>query len=392
MAKELTINPDMGLIRTIRKAGGETVKKCYQCATCAVVCNLSPVNKPFPRKEMIMAQWGQKDQLISDPDLWLCHQCNDCSTYCPRDARPGDVLAAIRTFIYKSFAFPSFMGTALASPAALPFLFLLPIFILMASVWSFAPRLENGSFLFMKAGEVIDFNIFLPHSAVDAIFVFGNIIIFLFASIGFTRFWKNLHKGNPEKKMSFISALIGTLKEFITHKLFKNCDVNNTRSTAHLILFLGFLGAMTTTGLVFVFIFIPHYLNMLGIESMHSFFELPLAGFHPVKILGALSGIGLTVGGAWLIFRRLANKDEIGANGYPDYLFLYVIFFAGFTGMLAWLIRVADFALVAYIMYFIHLVFVYFLLWYMPYSKFAHMFYRTLALVYCRKIGREPRN
>jgi len=111
-----------------------------------------------------------------------------------------------------------------------------------------------------------------------------------------------------------------------------------------------------------------------------------------VKMLGALSGIGLTVGGAWLIFRRWANKDQIGANGYPDYLFLYVVFFAGITGMFSWLIRVADFALAAYIMYFIHLVFVYFLLWYMPYSKFAHMFYRTLALVYCRRIGREPRN
>lgn len=391
MAKELIINPDLELIRTIRKAGGETVKKCYQCATCGVVCKLSPDNKPFPRKEMLMAQWGQKDQLISDPDIWLCHQCNDCSIYCPRGARPGDVLAAIRSYIYKSFAFPSFMGTALASPAALPFLFLLPIIILLGSIFTFAPRLENGNFLFMQPGQMIDFNIFLPHSSVDAIFVFGNIIIFIFASIGFMKFWKILHQDNPEIKMSFIPALIATLKEFILHKLFKKCDINKPRSTAHLILFLGFLGAMITTGLVFVFVFIPHYLNLLGLESMHPYFEIPLAGFHPVKILGALSGTALTVGGAWLIIRRLANKDDIGANGYPDYLFLYVIFFTGLTGMLAWLIRVADFAMAAYIMYFIHIVFVFFLLWYMPYSKFAHMFYRTLALVYCKKIGREPR-
>jgi len=392
MAKELIINPDLGLIRSIRKAGGDTVKKCYQCATCAVVCNLSPDNKPFPRKEMLMAQWGQKDQLVTDPDIWMCHQCNDCSTYCPRGARPGDVLAAIRTYIYKNFAFPSFMGAALASPATLPFLFFLPVIILMACIYSFAPRIEDGSYLFLQAGQSIDFNIFLPHSSVDALFVFGNILIFLFASIGFMRFWRSLHQGNPEIKMSFIPALIATLKEFIFHKLFKKCDVNHARATAHMILFLGFLGAMITTGLVFIFIFIPHYLNMLGLESMHSFFDLPLAPYHPVKIIGALSGIGLTVGGAWMILRRMANKDQIGANGYPDYLFLYVVFFAGFTGMLAWLIRVADLALASYIMYFIHLTFVYFLLWYMPYSKFAHMFYRTLALVYCRQIGRVTRN
>jgi len=84
----------------------------------------------------------------------------------------------------------------------------------------------------------------------------------------------------------------------------------------------------------------------------------------------------------------VGKKDEVGANAYSDYLFLYMIFFTGLTGMFSWLIRVADLAMLAYAVYYLHLVCVFFILWYMPYSKFAHMIFRTLALVHARKTGR----
>jgi quinone-modifying oxidoreductase subunit QmoC len=385
------IEPDLKLIREVKKAGGDTVKKCFQCATCSVVCNLSPEKKPFPRKEMILAQWGQTDKLVKDPDVWLCHQCNDCSTYCPRGARPGDVLAAIRSYIYKYFAFPSFMGKALANSKALPLLFLVPIIVLLGCVFLFAPQAPNGSFLFMQAGQPIDFNIFLPHSSVDALFVIGNILIFAFAAVGFVRFWKALQDGGGKSNISFVQALILTVKEFVLHKLFNKCEANKPRAIWHMVLFFGFAGAMVTTGCIFIFVFAPHYLHLLGLESFNSFFTVPIDLPHPVKILGALSGLALVVGGGVLVFRRWANKDNVGANGYADYFFLYIMFFTGLTGMLSWLTRLSGVPMLAYVNYFIHLVFVFVLLWYMPYSKFAHMFYRTLALTYAKRIGRNPR-
>ena len=268
---------------------------------------------------MIMAQWGQRDRLVADPDVWLCHQCNDCTTYCPRGARPGDVLAAIRTYVYENFAFPSFMGKALATPSALPFLILVPAIIMFALMWTFAPKNPDGSFMFMTS-ETIDFNLFLPHSTIDAFFVLGNIFIFLFALIGFKKFWNALNANGYDVKMGFIPALIKTATEILSHKLFNKCEANKSRSAGHMMLLFGFIGAMFTTGAVFIFIFIPHYLNMLGLESLHQFFELPLNLPHPVKILGALSGISITIGGILLIARRMANKDQVGANGYADYL------------------------------------------------------------------------
>jgi quinone-modifying oxidoreductase subunit QmoC len=128
---------------------------------------------------------------------------------------------------------------------------------------------------------------------------------------------------------------------------------------------------------------------LLGLEALNPLFELPMDLPNPIKFLGAASGLALVIGGGMLIFRRLTNRDLVGANGYADYLFLYVIFFAGLTGMAAWLMRTSGLAMVAYASYFLHMVGVFFLLWYMPYSKFAHMIYRTLALVHVRCLGED---
>ena len=106
------------------------------------------------------------------------------------------------------------------------------------------------------------------------------------------------------------------------------------------------------------------------------------------SFLGHLSGIALFVGWRMLLYRRWTNRDEVGANGYADHLFLYVMFLTGLSGMLAWVTRRSGVARFAYVNYFIHIVCVYFLLWYMPYSKFAHMFYRALAIVHARCNGR----
>ena len=116
MAQTVRIEPDVQFIRELQAVGGESLKKCYQCATCSVACPISPSGNPYPRKEMIWAQWGLKDKLMADPDIWLCHNCGGCSDLCPRGAKPADLMTAMRNMAYQRLAPLGSIGKWMSSP------------------------------------------------------------------------------------------------------------------------------------------------------------------------------------------------------------------------------------------------------------------------------------
>ncbi len=402
MADRLKIEPDLDFIQRVQAAGGEDLKKCYQCATCSVTCELSPTEKPFPRKEMLWAQWGLKDRLMRDPDVWLCHQCNDCSAKCPRGARPGDVLAAIRDFVYSDFAFPSFMGKAVANPKALPMLFLIPMIILVAliGVNMQANGYDLGYFL---TSERALLTTFIPSGYMEMLFIGGNIIIFIIAFTGLKRFWDSLeHNGVGEAKIGFMPAFLATMGELATHKNFGSCEQNKPRKIAHILVLYGFVGALIATAFSFVFgVIFGHWYKMpFGIPTPIDFWTYSNA-FHILigvitKVSGGVGGVLIVIGTIMMLRNRATNPDDVGADGYPDRFFLQLIFWVGLTGMLSWLLRLLGMGMggsaivnvVAYLSYFVHITTVFVLLWYMPYSKFAHMLYRTMALVWARQRGR----
>ncbi len=137
MDERQRIKPDKKFVEEVMGRGGDSLKKCYQCSTCTVMCTLAPDNSPFPRKEMIWAQWGLKDKLLNDPDIWICQRCGDCSINCPRDAKPGEVMAALREQVIANCAVPGFLGKAFSSARYLPLLIVIPILLFMAylQIW-----------------------------------------------------------------------------------------------------------------------------------------------------------------------------------------------------------------------------------------------------------------
>ena len=162
-AKTTTIIPSSDFRRELSKRGGDTALRCFQCATCSSVCELAPDEAPFPRQQMLKAQWGLSDQLASDPAVWLCHQCNDCNIRCPRDAKPGDVMQTIRSLTIENLAFPKFMGKLVGKAAfTWPLLFFGPL-----AFWVVAIYLINGFDYphpeLVYNSTTIEFGKFVPH-------------------------------------------------------------------------------------------------------------------------------------------------------------------------------------------------------------------------------------
>ena len=90
--------------------------------------NLHP-RESFPRKEMVWVQWGLKDLALSNSSIWACHDCAICTSYCPREAQPAQVMAALREYSIEHYAVPRVMGRMLGESKFLPLLFAIPALI-----------------------------------------------------------------------------------------------------------------------------------------------------------------------------------------------------------------------------------------------------------------------
>lgn len=370
MPSSAFIEPDLDFIAQIKSGSGLNLKKCYQCATCSVVCTISHDDQPFPRKEMLYASWGLKDKLIANPDIWLCYNCGDCSTLCPRGARPGDVLNTLRKMSIGEYSKPAAMHQLFDDSRKLPWLFIVPALIII--IMGFVTGLMNLS----PGGDRIVFAHFFPVPLIEMIFIPLSLGVTLVFFLGIRRFLKDMRltyagmgKTVPASIdfKRFLITIITQLPAIIRHERFSTCSENKGRKISHMMVAFSFASLAFVAG---VFVFALYVLNSHG----------PYDQVNPVKILANVSGIALIVGSLLLIRERRANAGQI--NGYFDWYLLGLAFFLGITGMLTQVLRLANIPWAAFSMYFIHLLFAFNLVAFLPYTKLAHLVYRTVAIAF----------
>ena len=372
------IEPDLDFVRELKEAGGDTLKKCFQCATCSVVCELAPEQKPYPRKEMIYSQWGLKNKLVNSVDVWLCHYCNDCSAHCPRGARPGDTLRAIRAMSFRHFAFPSFMGKIVGEAKYLPIMLAIPVVVLLLGIMVWGGHIPEGP---------VEYRDLFPLLLVDVIFLAVTFLALGSIGFGVWNFLQGIHanavkEGYAEDKPlamgDYVKSLISVIPTILFHDKFKLCKTNRDRYWSHLLVFVGFIGLFIVTNIGF-----------FGLYIVHSDFLAPPYSFaNPIKLFALAVGIALLVGIILVITNRLKPKDAESTISYLDWSLIIAVLATVSTGLLTWIGRVGNLGTVAYGIYFLHLVSVFYIIAYLPYSKLAHIFYRTVAMGYAAHIDR----
>jgi citrate/tricarballylate utilization protein len=353
------------LLNTDEEEVNRQLQICNACRYCEGYCAV------FPAMTQRL-EFGKADiHYLAN----LCHNCGACLHAC-QYADPHEFgvnipksMAKVRLQTYSDYAWPRKLGAlyqrngltlALSSALALG-LFLVLTLLVQGSLFS---QIEGGDF----------YQIF-PHNTLVAMFgsVFGFSTLALI--LGVVHFWRKVAPGEKQVQEA-VPAMIQTGKAALTLKYLdgghgEGCNNEDdaftlARRRFHHLTFYGFMLCFAATSVATLY----HYI--MGWEAPYPIFSVPV-------ILGIVGGIGLLVGPAGLFYLNYKRHPEHGdqAQRPMDRGFIMLLFMISLTGLL--LLGFRETTLMP-LMLALHLGFVMAFFLTMPYSKFAHGFYRSAAL------------
>ncbi len=366
MAQARSIRPDRQFLRQASHCGGH-FNKCCQCATCVSACSLSSVENSFPRRQMLLAQWGMKDELMADPGPWLCFYCGDCSRLCPRDANPAENMMSLRRYLTTQYDWTG-ISRLLYSSAAWEFgalaLVAFVVWLLFTLPQSFGFGLLHHST--PQALSTVMLDKFAPAAMVHK----GDLTLALLLSFllltNALRMFRFLTAG---RKIP-LSAYAAELRELIVQGAFqlrwKSCDDRNAFKNwlRHFVLVTGYATMFTL-----VVVFLP-------------WFQIEDSSFHWTSFLGYYATAALVIATLWIMADRIAKSSEMHRFSHlSDWLFPILLFLTALSGILMNLFRIAGLPMATYVTYEVHLMIaVPMLAVEVPFGKWAHLVYRPLAI------------
>ncbi|MDD4857070.1 MAG: 4Fe-4S dicluster domain-containing protein [Candidatus Krumholzibacteria bacterium] len=349
---------DLQMIEEIKKLGGTDLAACYSCGACSAVCPLSEGDLSFPRKMIRYALLGLEGRILASPEPWLCYYCGECSKTCPREADPGGLMMALRRLAIRRYSIgraADVFYSAFASGVA----WMILTAVAIAAIFLFYNR---G----MDRTEVD----FLSFISLERIHIAGIAIASFVAAAFLANVWimyrimnRGAHGAAPRAGGAGRSRL-GAIRETILQERFGECEDDAYRRLAHLGVSWGFMGMLLATAVIaaidFKWIALPRWTSLA---------------------IGSVSGVATILGVAYFGYLRLGRRSEYSKYSHrTDWAFLALVALSVVSGYVMVAFRFMHMPMAAYGTYAFHLVFVFNLLVSLPFTKFAHVLYRPIAL------------
>jgi len=232
---------------------------------------------------------------------------------------------------------------------------------------------------------IYSYSAFFPHWFLNSFFLILSFLVLLASVTGAVRFWGALKTGAPASVntspvQSIPASIWKVLKKILKHDDFTSCTAAYSRFWSHSGVFFGFLAL----SLVSIWVVTARYNPLITGD-----FVYPLAFLDPWKILANIGGLALIGGLFVMILERINNSGKAGAGSYFDWALITTLVAVVATGFITEILHYIRLEPHRHLAYFVHLVFVTALILYLPYSKLAHMIYRTIALIYAEHTGRS---
>ena len=359
----IRVNPSF--IDVLDKYGAEDVQLCYQCGDCSTVCAHANEIFKFPRKSMRQMQMGLEQKIETTIEPWLCYYCGQCTEQCPREADPGETMMSLRRWLISRYDFTGLANQFYISKTK-------------EILWVGLIAVITGLFLTMYGISYGNFNIydgegaFLPSEFIHSFDLAIGGIMGAFLLANALRMWYFVMiKGVdfPVPWWLYIKKFLELPIHFLTQKRYAECDDKEEKLHMPWLVHFGLaLGYVTMLILVMVFI-VPF---QAGPEIQWS-----------VHIFGYLATLGLLVGTIYFISNRIKKGYiQYKKSHNTDWMFVVLLLFIVMTGIFQHIFHRTGLLEWANVTYIIHLMAVVPWLLRMPFSKWAHMIYRPLAMYF----------
>lgn len=366
------VNP--GLLPEIKKYGAVNISACFNCGNCTAICPLSTGEESFPRRMIRYAQVGMEDELLGSKELWQCYYCAECSKTCPRQAEPGEFMAAARRYAIAKYDVTGLAGRSFKSAwVNVAFVIVMAVFFAIYLL-SFNQGENYKQLLLWK---------FIPEVYVRSLGIAVFAIVGLVGLLGIIRMIRKISQagglafGSPIhwSELNWSQAIKETLfVQVLGQKDYREeeCEELDQKPLplrkwfVHASIMYGFLGLFAATALDFIF------------KPVGSWVPI----YSPIRLLGTISGLALLYGTSIAFYKRLQKQDKYTRSSEAaDWILLVLLWLVGLTGFL---LEIAGYAPApatwGYPMLVIHISLAMDLIIMLPFSKFAHVFYRSMAI------------